>query len=195
MANTYEAVFEVPAMVEVRVTIDADNQTAGLVDAHDAIANAKTGNIMSLDVDRAVNISFQLISSTVSVPTPVAGPEHAVFFYHSEDFTQTPIFEIPCTSYDQAVSIVNGAIVAKAAYGVVKNSKGKNLLTVRNIRGLWELEVLYKDGSVEHKSWIESQSKAATRALVLLKNDEVQSVVIYDYSDREKGPIRVKEIK
>jgi hypothetical protein len=199
---TYQAVFEVPAMVRVTVTVTAAGQQLALVAAHDAIASANVGmaEIMSMSLDLAQNVELQRVPTTQPPQmsaTPLGPLEAAgsVFSLHqflgnsqdSEGLAQM-MNRLP---YGKAREMAELTLDATGPHGcsVVLDALGHVVLRVTAPRGGWEVESFDEAGALrERATWLTTRVEA-NRMLVNMLQNGAKRVHLVDFTDRQQGPV------
>lgn len=200
----YKAIFSMTAQVLVEVELEAENQTEGLVLAHDSIrqATAAQARVFNLDLDSALNVSFEKVSAplepTSSLPgSPLAlGTSFKLELFRHEKCTGEIAYSSEHGSFDSAKTLAESVLVEGCQFGssAVYDQLGTKVLEVNAPRGGWEAEVQF-ERQTERFSWIGSLAEARKVALQLLSRKGAELVRIWDYTDRKLGPVLKKEIK
>lgn len=201
--NTYKATFTAMAKVVIEFEVQAENQIDGLVLAHDYIqkANPAQAQIVSIDVDGAINTNFDRVESSaeVSPPSPLelAGKFQIEFF--SDGAWSNPAIKSDAKAYAGAKLLAESVSAPDSVYGSsrILDEMGVMLMKIKAPRGGWEVEGWVKDGTepVVRCSWEADQTAAKAVMFQLLARNDVDYVRVYDFTDRTKGPVLWKEIR
>lgn len=204
--NSYEATFSITAEVTVKVAITGENQTEGLVAAHDAIRLAKPDQavVVSLNLDTARNIDFKRIEQAKPVdnanpPSPLSlETRFKVMLFQRPKCAGIAALETEVPTYETAKGLAESVLQPNNPYASAQviDQLGFKVLDVQAERGDWEVEAISASDprSTRRFSWLPTAEDAKQVALQLLSHKETAYVRIIDYTDRKRGPVLWKEI-
>lgn len=204
----YKATFLVPAQVAVTVWVDGEGQQAGLVAAYDALNAAKPelAKVVSLDLQAADLTDFKREEQAepvdnASPPSPLAIADNFVTVFHRGCDSKSPVLRrnLP-QPYAQAKAAAETVLQegSLAGYAEVRCAENKLKFFVAAPRGGWEVHATPRD-PLRHRpvqqSWLEDGIKARATALDLFLTKRYESVVVFDYTDRETGPVAARVLR
>lgn len=200
--TTYKAVFEMPATVRVELEVTAEYQQDGLIAAHDLIrqATANAASIVFLQLDNAVNVSFDRLSSTAeSLGSPLdASGRYAVKFFESANGEEAPVRSGDSPSFVTAKALAESVLAVDSRYGsaTVHDSFGLMVMKAKAPRGGWEVAVTSQGATKEIlHSWLDSREAAIKTAKLMFARSDTVLVRIIDFTNREAGARTFKEIR
>ena len=203
--NTYKALFRAQAEIEFEVTLDAPNQTEGLVLAHDLAQQVSTAAMRVVNVfpGTSVNEAFELVK--VNAPAVDASTNIAHKFkvqaYAERECLGDILFSAAADDLPTAKTIANSFTAnhsGLAASVKVLDPADVDVYRVNAARGGWEVHTRHKsDANTANdvvETWLSSKMAAASRAGQLLGQYPDEVISIYDYTNRALGPIFWKQI-
>lgn len=204
--KNYLATFTALAEVTIVVSVTAENQTEGIVAAHDLVKDAefalKHARITGLVPDSAKNVGFERtpVGAACEAAAPPAESQYVVETFEGADESSAPlaIFSSGLLRMDLATALrmAEGATsgdLAMAGYAHVKGPSGEVVEARKASRGLWEVTTRPKDQSSAlpalRISWLTKEAAQAAAIAEVLKSPHCE-VTLWDYIDRKEGPKR-----
>jgi hypothetical protein len=207
----YRAVFELPARISVTMVISADNQQDGLAAAYDEVLTQARlqPKVEEVFVAEATNILFEAISEAdavaatpVSEPLPTRLPRSLGKFYTVKYFAGDPsgpaLAECFAADFASAYAAVQLVLEQGSSFGcaTAHDEHGAQTHLARALRGDWEVQGYSAENElIFEQTWLPSLASAKPVVRQLLGNPGVSRITVLDYTNRERGPVIVREIK
>lgn len=208
MNNTkYQVRFVAQAEVEILLEVSAENQTEGLVLAHDLVSAAtpEQAKVTTIIGETMKLVSFDRVAGSQSVPSrkiTQAESSFKITAFADKDCEGSQLVQTTAESLLAAKARLQGFLAGIAGSGRIEDDQGSILFTENANRGGWEVEVWLDASEVstqanpsQRVSWIASKVDAVQVALSKLALPGVSKINVMDYTNRKDGPTLWKQLK
>lgn len=189
MTREYSAILTTTAVVQIRVRVLADSQAEAMVEAQDAVLNAKLADmtIISADTSEARLQSIAPYIGDTDASTPVSNPSMLTLTCFELKDSKGDIWSVVRKHWTleeakaEATQLLAGSVEIRDDANVL-------VFKLNNPRGGWEVEQEKSEGVfVLMHTWLPDFKEASRLAVNLLREAPSARLKIFDCTDKKLG--------